>query len=70
MNEAVRNLLNNTALAPWEAVNAASLTPARRIGVDRTKGSLEAGKDADIVLCDQRFEVLRTIVGGRTVYAR
>lgn len=70
MNEAVRNLLNNTALAPWEAVNAASLTPARRIGVDGTKGSLEAGKDADIVLCDQRFEVLRTIVGGRTVYAR
>ena len=70
MNEAVRNLLSNTALAPWEAVNAASLTPAKRIGVDGTKGSLEAGKDADIVLCDQRFEVLRTIVGGRTVYAR
>ena len=70
MNEAVRNLLSNTALAPWEAVNAASLTPAKRIGVDGTKGSLEAGKDADIVLCDQRFDVLRTIVGGRTVYAR
>lgn len=70
LNEAVHNLLDNTALAPWEAVNAASLAPARRIGVDDAKGSLEMGKDADIVLCDRNFDILRTIVGGRMVYVR
>ena len=68
MNAAVRNLLNNTHMQVWDAVNAASLNPARRIGVDDVKGSLEAGKDADIVLCDSDFNVCRTIICGRTIY--
>ena len=68
MNAAVRNLLNNTHMQVWDAVNAASLNPARRIGVDNVKGSLEAGKDADIVLCDSDFNVCRTIICGRTIY--
>ena len=67
LNEAVRNLLANTALTPWQAVNAASLNPARRLGLS-AKGSLEPGKDADIVICDQDFRVHKTIVGGKTVY--
>ena len=33
LNEAVRNLMENTQLPVWDAVNAASLNPARRIGV-------------------------------------
>ena len=68
LNAAVRNLLANTSLEIWEAVNAASLNPARRIGVDAAKGSLEAGKDADIAICDADFNVRRTILGGRTIY--
>ena len=68
MNAAVRNLLNNTHMQVWDAVNAASLNPARRIGVDDVKGSLETGKDADIVLCDSDFNVCRTIICGRTIY--
>lgn len=68
LNEAVRNLLKNTNLPVWAAVNAASLNPARRIGVDDRKGSLENGKDADIVICDENFGVRRTLLGGRTIY--
>lgn len=68
LNEAVRNLLENTDLPVWAAVNAASLNPARRIGVDERKGSLENGKDADIVICDENFGVRRTLLGGRTIY--
>ncbi len=68
LNEAVRNLMENTQLPIWEAVNAASLNPARRIGLADKKGSLEAGKDADIVICDDRFNIRRTISGGRTIY--
>lgn len=68
LNQAVRNLLENTNLALWEAVNAASLNPARRIGVSDRKGSLEPGKDADIAICDRNFNVLRTIRSGRTIY--
>ena len=68
LNNAVRNLLDYTDLPVWEAVNAASLNPARRIGVDDRKGSLETGKDADIAIVNENFDVLRTIVGGRSVY--
>ena len=68
LNHAVRNLVNYARLPVWEAVNAASLNPARRIGVDAAKGSLENGKDADIVICDAEFNICRTITGGRTIY--
>lgn len=68
LNHAVRNYMRYGKVSIWEAVNAASLTPAKRIGVDARKGSLEQGKDADIVLCDDALEVRRTIISGRTVY--
>lgn len=69
LNHAVRNLLKYTSLPVWEAVNAASLNPAKRIGADNVKGSLEVGKDADIVLCDEEFNICRTISRGRTIYS-
>ncbi len=68
LNEAVRNMLENTDLPVHAAVNMASLNPAHAIGVAACKGSLEAGKDADIVLADARFAIHSTIIGGRTVY--
>lgn len=68
LNHAVRNLLANSDLPIWEAVNAASLNPAKRIGAADRKGSLEIGKDADIAICDEAFEISRTIIRGRSVY--
>lgn len=68
LNEAVRNMLDNTDLPVHAAVGMASLSPACAIGVEARKGSLEAGKDADIVLADDRFNIHTTIIGGRTVY--
>ena len=68
LNHAVRNYLRATGCPIWEAVNAASLTPARAIHVDDCKGSLEPGKDADIAILNDEFEVLSTIIGGKTVY--
>ena len=37
---------------PFQALQAITINPARHIGVDDRVGSLEAGKDADIVLTD------------------
>lgn len=50
-----------------EAVRAASLTPARVIGVDRAKGSLAAGKDADLAVFAPDLTPLETLIAGRTV---
>ena len=53
-----------------QAVQMASLNPARVMGVADRKGSLEAGKDADIVIFGDNVEVFATIVSGRKVYQK
>ena len=37
---------------PFQALQAITINPARHIGLEDRVGSLEAGKDADIVLTD------------------
>ena len=49
-----------------------SLNPARAVGIDNRTGSLEEGKDADMVLVDHADDfprVLKTFVAGREVFA-
>lgn len=68
LNNAVKNVRDNTDLPFWKVVSAASLVPARAIGVADRKGSLEAGKDADIIITDGDFNILKTIIGGEVKY--
>ena len=68
LNDAVKNYKNNTSLPLWKAVAAASLNPARAIGVDDRKGSLEPDKDADIIITDDDFNIKKTIIGGKVKY--
>lgn len=70
LNEAVRNVLANTDLTVSQAVNMASLNPARRIGLSASKGSIEAGKDADFAIVDDAIDVQTTILGGRVIYQK
>ena len=53
-----------------QAVQMATLNPARVMGISDKKGSLECGKDADIVIFGENIEVFATIVGGRKVYQK
>jgi N-acetylglucosamine-6-phosphate deacetylase len=50
-----------------DAVVMATQTPADILGLS-SKGRIEAGADADLVLMDEHFEVLWTIVNGKVVY--
>lgn len=68
LNNAVKNVYNNTDMPLWTVVAAASLNPAKAIGVDDRKGSLEAGKDADIIITDRDFNIMNTIIGGNVKY--
>jgi N-acetylglucosamine-6-phosphate deacetylase len=68
MDRAVRNAIAAADLSLAQAVQMASYNPARAIGIEGEKGSLEPGKDADIVLLDDRFRVVLTMVGGKVVY--
>lgn len=68
MNDAVRIFHDHAGVPMHAAVRAASLNAARSIGAEKTKGSLETGKDADILLLDEGCRVRRAIISGRTVY--
>lgn len=49
-----------------EAIDSASLNPARLLKLN--KGSLEAGKDADIIILNEDYSVFASIVNGVVVY--
>lgn len=52
-----------------DAVKMLTKTPARIQNLN-DRGTLEIGKRADIVLFDDEFNILRTVVGGKTVYVK
>jgi N-acetylglucosamine-6-phosphate deacetylase len=68
LNQMIPILIEAVGIPLVEVIRMASLTPARVIGVDRRKGSLEPGKDADIAIFNDDFTALRTIIGGREEY--
>ncbi len=68
LNKGVWNVYTNSNIPLNECVNGATLNPATAIGVDDRKGSLDVGKDADIIITDDSFNVLKTIIGGEIRY--
>ncbi len=46
------------------AIKAATINPARSIGVDREVGSIEVGKRADILVVNENLELETIIIGG------
>jgi N-acetylglucosamine-6-phosphate deacetylase len=70
INRGVRNLVNYVGVSLADAVKMASLNPARVIGMDKTKGSLESGKDADIIVFDDVINVQLTFVKGKVEFDR
>ena len=68
LNEGVWNAYTHSSIPLHECVNCASLNPATTLGIDNRKGSIEAGKDADIIITDSQFKVVKTIIGGEVKY--
>ncbi|WP_291569217.1 N-acetylglucosamine-6-phosphate deacetylase [Clostridium sp. UBA4548] len=65
LNKAVKNFYEHSNIELYEAVNMASLNPAKVIGIHKDKGSLTIGKHSDIIIFDNAFEVSKTIINGR-----
>lgn len=68
LNKAVYNFIKNTNLSINEAINLASLNPAKSINMDKTKGSLDINKDADIALFDDEMNCYMTISNGEIIF--
>ncbi|MET9864835.1 N-acetylglucosamine-6-phosphate deacetylase [Streptomyces sp. NPDC006386] len=57
LDRAFQRAVTVDGLSVEDAVTALSATPARLLGMDDRVGSLEPGKDADLVLMDAGFEL-------------
>ena len=68
LNKGVWNVYTNSKIPLNECVNCASLNPATTLGIQDKKGSIAVGKDADIVILDNEFNVRKTIIGGTIKY--
>jgi N-acetylglucosamine-6-phosphate deacetylase len=70
MERALVNFLAVTGLSLAAAWPVTSRTPAQSLGLAGEIGSLTPGARADLVLLDDRFEVVATVAGGEVVYLR
>lgn len=68
MDEGVRLLVSQAGLPFDEAVRMATLYPARAIGVDQQLGSIKAGYVANLIVLDQDYKVLATLVNGELTH--
>ncbi len=64
----IRTMVNVAGISLIEAVRMMTLTPARIMKIDKHKGSLSIGKDADIVIFDDHINIQSAIIGGEILY--
>lgn len=60
----VRTMVNIAKVPLAHAVRMSTLTPARILGIDRYKGSVTEGKDADLVVLDSSLHVRQVYRAG------
>jgi N-acetylglucosamine-6-phosphate deacetylase len=65
MDRAVRNVTQFSRWSLKDAVRAATLNPAKAVGLGGQHGALAKGAEADFVVLNRAGEVLKTVVGGR-----
>lgn len=64
----VRTAIVEGGIPLIDAVKMMTTTPARIMGIAASKGSLQPGKDADLVIFDDNIFITTTIVNGSVVY--
>lgn len=68
LNRAIYNMSHAAGVPELDAVNMASLTPAKMLGVDDRLGSIEVGKEASFAVTDEQFNVELTVRQGKIIY--
>ncbi len=70
MNKAIENLVKNLNVKIEDAIDFASLNPAKNLNVADKYGSIEIGKVSDFAILDKDFNVVKTIKAGKTIYEK
>lgn len=68
MNEAIKNLVLKCGVKFTDAIDFATINPAKNLNIFDDCGSIEKGKRADFAVLDEEFNVCLTIRGGEKVH--
>ena len=69
MPQAIANMATFTQCSLIDAIKMASYYPACALQLDAHKGSIDVGKDADLVVLNAQLEVLLTLREGKEVFS-
>lgn len=61
----VQNILKRGKYTLFDIMKMASINPAKYIGIYDKKGSIEKGKDADLIILDKNYNLVKTFVRGK-----
>lgn len=64
----VRTMVEQADVSLLEAVRMISNVPATIMGISDIKGSLTVGKDADVLIFDEKINIKKTIIKGEIIY--
>ncbi|EKD54704.1 MAG: hypothetical protein ACD_60C00057G0029 [uncultured bacterium] len=67
MFTALKNMIQFTQCSFFDAIKCASENPAKMLNIFDKKGSIAAGKDADLVVLDDQLNVVLTMCMGKIV---
>jgi len=69
-NLLVRNMVTMAGVPLLQAVQMATVVPAKIMKIENKKGTLAAGMNADIVVFDEDINIETTIIRGKIVYSK
>lgn len=68
LKDAVKNIVDWEIADVFEAIQMASLVPAKSVGIDDVCGKLKIGYDADFIVLDQSLDLKSTYLNGEKVF--
>ncbi len=64
MIDAVRNMVELAGVPIEQVIPMATTTPARILRLEKRKGKIAVGMDADLLVLSPKFEILKTVIRG------
>lgn len=68
LKDAVKNVVDWQIADAFEAIQMASLIPAKSVGIDNVCGKLQVGFDADFIVLDEDLDLKATYLNGEKVF--
>ncbi len=68
LKDAVKNIVSWEIADVFEAIQMASLVPAKSVGIDDVCGKLKVGYDADFIILNEDLELEATYINGKRAY--